>query len=75
MDKFIKFMKDVFVNLKIKESVYRELKIIKNLLEIQDKKDYTISQVVNELINFRMKKGFKLPLKADIDRKYLERVN
>lgn len=51
-----------YKHLKIEEVAHKELKKMKNLYELQDNKEYSISGIILRLIDDRTSKQFKLPL-------------
>jgi len=53
-----------YKNLRVEEDIVDDLKKIKRLYELQDNRDYTLSQIIHLLAEDRKKKQFVLP---DID--------
>lgn len=51
-----------YKNMKLLTETFKKFKRIKNLYELQDGQEYTISQVLDRLVNEREERQFKLPI-------------
>lgn len=51
-----------YKNIKVFIETFKKFKRIKNLYELQDGQEYTISQILDKLVNEREERQFKLPI-------------